>query len=70
MTSSKTFDPKTFINAAHPDLTYQDLSRAIAHLKRSIEARSESIRLLVEEDFDRFVSVKSSTDGKLASHPL
>jgi exocyst complex component 2 len=63
MTSSKNFDPKTFLSAAHPDLSYQDLSRGIAHLKRSIEARSEAIKVLVEEDFDRFVAVKSSTDG-------
>lgn len=61
--SSKSFEPKVFLSVVHPDATFADLTRGNNHLKHSIEQRSEALKILVENNFDKFVAVKATTDG-------
>ncbi|KAF7289907.1 Exocyst complex component SEC5 [Mycena indigotica] len=63
MISSKSFDPKAFLSLVHPNAQYQDLTNGIKHLERTLEERKSDIRGLVENNFDRFVAVKASTDA-------
>ncbi|WFD44008.1 Exocyst complex component S5 [Malassezia psittaci] len=64
--NSKVFDAKTFLNIVHPNASFADLSRGSQQLKSAISQRSEALKVLVDENFDRFVSVKSTTDGVFA----
>jgi len=66
--SSKSFDAKSFLSAHHPDASYNDLRKGISHLERAIESRSEAVRILVEENFDRFVAVKASSESTFIQH--
>lgn len=61
--SSKTFDPKVFLSTIHPDATFADLSHGLNQLKDNIEQRSQALKVLVQDNFDRFVAVKATTDG-------
>ncbi|WFD23833.1 Exocyst complex component S5 [Malassezia equina] len=61
--SSKSFDPKVFLNTVHPNASYAELSQGTNLLKQSIEQRSEALKVLVNENFDRFVSVKATKDS-------
>lgn len=63
--SSKQFDPKVFLNTVHPNATYPELAQGVANLKKTMAQRSEALRVLVDQNFDRFVSVKATNDSVL-----
>ncbi|WFD31661.1 Exocyst complex component S5 [Malassezia sp. CBS 17886] len=59
----KAFDAKAFLNTVHPNASFADLMRGAQQLRQNIGQRSEALKVLVDENFDRFVSVKATTDG-------
>ena len=63
MLHSKAFDPKTFLATVHPTATFKNLSDGHDRLEVALKQRSEALKVLVEEEFDRFASVKGATMG-------
>ncbi|KAF8908627.1 exocyst complex component Sec5-domain-containing protein [Gymnopilus junonius] len=63
LVTSKAFSPSQYLSYAHPNATYHDLVRGAEHLERSLEAREEALKMLVEDTLDSFVSVKSTVDS-------
>ncbi|PKI84021.1 Exocyst complex component S5 [Malassezia vespertilionis] len=63
MIGSKAFDPKVFLQTVHPEASFADLSRGAQQLRATIDQRSEALKVLVDENFDRFVSIKVTMDG-------
>jgi exocyst complex component 2 len=65
--TSKKFDSAAYLSTVHPDATYHDLAIGTANLQNAIEARAEALRILVEDHFDKFTSVKATIEG-IPSH--
>jgi exocyst complex component 2 len=61
--TSKSFDPSLFLRTVHANTSLADLERGIRYLEGSINERTDSLRAMVKNDFDRFVNAKSSIDG-------
>lgn len=49
----------------HPTATFKNLSDGHDRLEVALKQRSEALKVLVEEEFDRFASVKGTTMGAL-----
>ncbi|KAJ7177204.1 hypothetical protein C8R46DRAFT_1347049 [Mycena filopes] len=64
--TSKSFDPKAFLSAVHPNANYQDLSHGIQNLQSSIDARSEAIRTLVEKSETGITNEETLTSNLVA----
>ncbi|KAF8423080.1 exocyst complex component Sec5-domain-containing protein [Tirmania nivea] len=63
LVSSKTFSPAAFLRDVHSNDTTEQLSRGLEFLSRSIDQKSESLKVLVENNFDRFVAAKATIEG-------
>ena len=64
--SSPNFDARLCLRLVHQYTSYEDLIRACEHLETGIEARRGVLKLLVRENFDRFVNAKNSIDAVYA----
>lgn len=61
--SSKNFSPSAFLRDVHADTSEADLRKGLNFLSTSIAKKSESLKVLVESNFDRFVAAKATIDG-------
>lgn len=64
--SSPNFDARLCLRLVHQYTSYEDLIRAGDQLENGIEARRGVLKLLVRENFDRFVNAKNSIDAVYA----
>lgn len=62
---SDRFDPKLFLCRVHQDTAAADLEAGALALKTDLKGRTQQRKQLVKENFDCFVSCKTTIDGKL-----
>ena len=61
--SSTTFTPAMYLSQVHSEASTRDLVKGLEFLSRSIDQKSASLKILVEENFERFVRAKSVIDN-------
>jgi exocyst complex component 2 len=61
--SSTTFSPALFLSQAHSDASTDDLLQGLQTLSRSIDQKAQSLKVLVETNFERFVRAKATIDN-------
>jgi hypothetical protein len=61
--SSPNFDPKVFLSWVHKDTSAADLEAGALTLKTDLKGRTQQKKQLVKENFDYFVSCKTTIDG-------
>lgn len=61
--SSRSFNPTVFLSEAHSNASTDQLLRGLEFLSDSIEKKSASLKVLVEENFERFVKAKATIDN-------
>ena len=62
--SSPDFDAKVFLTRVHQETTAADLEAGALTLKTDLKGRTQEKKKLVKENFDCFVSCKTTIDGK------
>lgn len=60
---SEKFDPKLFLSRIHRDTAAADLEAGALALKNDLQGRTLQRKQLVKENFDCFVSCKTTIDG-------
>lgn len=66
--SSPHFDPKIFLSRVHQETSAADLESGALTLKNDLKGRTQQKKQLVKENFDCFVSCKTTIDGTLQDH--
>ncbi|CAH1765291.1 8210_t:CDS:10, partial [Entrophospora sp. SA101] len=62
LVGTKSFNPKYFLHQVHYDTSYNDLCEGAKILRYTLDQKSEALRSLVQDNFDRFVSAKNTID--------
>ncbi|KAK3206068.1 hypothetical protein Dsin_020114 [Dipteronia sinensis] len=65
MNFSKNFEAKLFLSRVHQDTSGADLKSGALGLKTDLKGRTQQRKLLVKDNFDCFVSCKTTIDGIL-----
>lgn len=60
---SETFDAKLFLSRIHQNTNAADLEAGAVALKTDLKGRTQQRKQLVKENFDCFVSCKTTIDG-------
>lgn len=66
---SESFDAKLFLSRVHQETSAADLEAGALALKSDLEGRTLQRKQLVKENFDCFVSCKTTIDGKFCILP-
>ena len=61
---SEQFDAKLFLSRIHQDTSAADLEAGALGLKTDLKGRTQQRKQLVKDNFDCFVSCKTTIDGK------
>lgn len=65
MYTSPNFQPKLFLTRVHQETSAADLESGALTLKNHLKGWTQQKKQLVKENFDCFVSCKTTIDGKL-----
>ena len=65
---SEKFDAKLFLSRIHQDTNAADMETGALALKSDLKGRTQQRKQLVKDNFDCFVSCKTTIDGKQYWH--